>query len=285
MSNTYTTERRRLRREKFKELLGGRCVVCGRKYDLEFDHKDPSKKEFRISLMIDSPEQKLLNELKKCQLLCAKCHRQKTLDKHEFGIESSHGTIWRYKKYKCRCDKCRRAMSDYNHNLRRRQLKSMAGVEFDPESGHLEYVNPTELEYYHPHRAEIDPKLLSEIKVEFLGTLGEMKVWAVNGDKAREVDPDFVAGGNPFRYTYVPSGELWVEMTGSPNETIINAAHERIESKFMKEEELDYSDAHDATLVYDITIRRAIDDGYLKAKGQKDAIKIAERLLEKWNIV
>jgi len=169
MGNNYTTERRRLRREKFKELLGGRCVVCHSKTDLQFDHKNPAKKEFRISLMIDSPEQKLLDELKKCQLLCSTCHKKKTLEKQEFGIESSHGTIWRYKKYKCRCDKCREAMSQYNRNLRRRQLKSMggvayAGVKFDEETGHLEYDNTAEEEYAKPHPAEIDPELLKKLK-------------------------------------------------------------------------------------------------------------------------
>jgi hypothetical protein len=235
--------------------------------------------------MIDSPEQRLLDELKKCQLLCATCHKKKTLEKQEFGIESSHGTIWRYKKYKCRCDKCREAMSQYNRNLRKRQLKSMggdvfAGVKFDEETGHLEYDNTAEEEYYHPRRMNIDPGLLKEIKIECIGKLGKFKIWAVNGDKVREIDPDFTTGANPFRDRYPSNNELWIEMTSSDNETIINSAHEFIESKFMEEEGLDYGHAHDATLVYDITIRRAIDDGYLKAKSQKDAINIVGTLLE-----
>jgi hypothetical protein len=285
MDKDYLKRRRQQRREQFKQLLGGRCINCGRTSNLQFDHKDPSKKEFRISIMIDSPEQRLLDELKKCQLLCADCHKKKTLEKQEFGIESSHGTIWRYKKYKCRCDKCRQAMSEYNRNLRKRQLKSMSGVEFDPNSGHFEYHNPTELDYYHPHPAEINPELLKKIKVKLLGKLGGMEIWAVNGDLVREVDPDFTTGGNPFRYTYVPEGELWIEMTSSPNETIITSAHERIESKFMEEEKLDYENAHDATVVYDITIRRAIDDGYLKAKTQEEAIKLADGILQNLNLI
>ena len=89
MDKEYFRQRRENRRKKFKDLLGGKCIICGSKKNLQFDHKDPKKKEFRISLMIDSPEQRLLNELKKCQLLCAKCHHKKTLDKQEFGIESS----------------------------------------------------------------------------------------------------------------------------------------------------------------------------------------------------
>jgi hypothetical protein len=49
--------------------------------------------------------------------LCDECHRDKTREKAEHGQpKARHGTIWYYKKYKCRCDKCREAMSEYNKN-------------------------------------------------------------------------------------------------------------------------------------------------------------------------
>jgi hypothetical protein len=286
MDKEYFRARREQRRQKFKDLLGGRCIICGSKKNLQFDHKDPKKKEFRISLMIDSPEQKLLNELKKCQLLCARCHHKKTLEKQEFGIESSHGSIWRYKKYKCRCAKCRKAMSEYNKNLRKRQLQAAAGIVFDPEIGHLKFDNPEELDRFQPHDSDLDKELLDKIKTENIGTVSGMDAWLVDGELIRnEVDVDWTTGGNPFRYSYVEPGELWIEKTSSPNDTIAIAVHERIESHLMDAEGLEYGDAHDATNVYEISVRKAIDDGHLSAKTHKEAVKLADEFINSLKII
>lgn len=60
------------------EYKGGRCETCG--YDkcmaaLEFHHKNPLKKDFRISSTTRGWS-KLKIELDKCSLLCANCHRE-----------------------------------------------------------------------------------------------------------------------------------------------------------------------------------------------------------------
>ena len=59
-------------------LLGGKCIICG--YDkcigaLEFHHVDPKAKELTIS---GSTKNKkfLFNEIKKCILVCCRCHRE-----------------------------------------------------------------------------------------------------------------------------------------------------------------------------------------------------------------
>lgn len=72
------------RTDKFKQdcvnYLGGKCKSCG--YDkciaaLEFHHLDPSKKEFNISYTKwHKFDERILNELNKCILLCANCHRE-----------------------------------------------------------------------------------------------------------------------------------------------------------------------------------------------------------------
>ena len=65
-------------REILLEKLGGKCVECGSTEALEFDHIDPSTKSFNISAGYHKPKQVLEEELSKCQLLCNKCHIQKS---------------------------------------------------------------------------------------------------------------------------------------------------------------------------------------------------------------
>lgn len=72
------------RRRKVKELLvnykGGKCEICG--YDkclgaLDFHHLDPNEKEFSISSSnIYKNIDKLKEEIDKCILVCANCHRE-----------------------------------------------------------------------------------------------------------------------------------------------------------------------------------------------------------------
>jgi hypothetical protein len=62
------------------DYLGGKCEMCG--YNkclkaLEFHHKDPTQKDFQISARrLAVFGDKLKNELDKCMLLCANCHRE-----------------------------------------------------------------------------------------------------------------------------------------------------------------------------------------------------------------
>lgn len=122
----YFNNRRRNRRQKFIDLLGGKCERCGSEENLHFDHKNPKEKEFRIADRLDAPENVLHKEVKKCRLLCSKCHRIKTRENNEHGQPTArHGTIWYYKRYKCRCNECRDAMSTYNRNKRATMLATL----------------------------------------------------------------------------------------------------------------------------------------------------------------
>jgi hypothetical protein len=51
-------------------------VECGSKRDLQADHKDPRTKGGKSFWLFK--EERHLAELKKCQVLCKKCHRSKT---------------------------------------------------------------------------------------------------------------------------------------------------------------------------------------------------------------
>lgn len=71
-----------LQKEVYEILLAAPCVQCGeaRPECLEFDHIDPTSKVAAVSTMVYRREsrEKVLEEIAKCQVLCANCHRIKT---------------------------------------------------------------------------------------------------------------------------------------------------------------------------------------------------------------
>ena len=72
--------RRKKVRQMSVEYKGGKCQRCG--YDrcieaLEFHHTDPTKKDFSISQKgYTRSWERVRNELDKCIMLCANCHRE-----------------------------------------------------------------------------------------------------------------------------------------------------------------------------------------------------------------
>lgn len=65
--------------ERLNQLVTWRCIVCG--YDrcisaLELHHKESSEKEFTISSRWSISMEKLEKEVKKCVVLCCRCHRE-----------------------------------------------------------------------------------------------------------------------------------------------------------------------------------------------------------------
>jgi len=72
------SRRRRELRERAVAYLGGKCAICG--YDksiaaFDFHHIEMWLKDFTISAHMTSWE-KIEPELKKCVLLCCRCHRE-----------------------------------------------------------------------------------------------------------------------------------------------------------------------------------------------------------------
>lgn len=70
---------RRKMKRKLIEDNGGCCCLCGYdKYDgaLEFHHIDSKEKEFTIGSSSMRNYEKMLEESRKCILLCSNCHKE-----------------------------------------------------------------------------------------------------------------------------------------------------------------------------------------------------------------
>jgi hypothetical protein len=71
-------ERRKELLTEAKEKLGGKCVWCGTKENLEFDHIDDSKKDYNVANAVRNTREIFWKEVGKCQLLCENCHNKKS---------------------------------------------------------------------------------------------------------------------------------------------------------------------------------------------------------------
>jgi hypothetical protein len=72
---------KRRTKDFINSLKNAPCIDCGilhPPYVMDFDHRDGSKKEFNISNPQTTNRDKILEEVKKCDLVCANCHRIRT---------------------------------------------------------------------------------------------------------------------------------------------------------------------------------------------------------------
>lgn len=104
---------------EWKQLLGGICTKCQTEDDLEFDHINPEEKSFSISDGWSRASEEVLKELKKCQLLCERCHKIKS-DEYQ-RRNRKHGTWGSYRNGKCRCEICKEFVRSYQREHRKRQ--------------------------------------------------------------------------------------------------------------------------------------------------------------------
>jgi hypothetical protein len=66
------------------------CMDCGLRPEyaqvLEFDHRPDEVKLFHVSdRMVTGPVEDLIAEIAKCDVVCANCHRIRTVTKNQFG--------------------------------------------------------------------------------------------------------------------------------------------------------------------------------------------------------
>lgn len=82
----WQRQRKRARKLWAIERLGGACKRCRAKVHpaaFEFHHRNPKLKDRDPSKMLQLSLKRLTNELKKCDLLCANCHRVVHFDLRE----------------------------------------------------------------------------------------------------------------------------------------------------------------------------------------------------------
>lgn len=104
--------------------FGGKCKNCESTYRLEFDHIDRSKK---VSHRIWSwSEERISEELSKCQLICKKCHQEKTATEMGYKLGPTHGTTSGYDHHKCRCRPCTSAKTE---RMRRYRMSKIYGTQ------------------------------------------------------------------------------------------------------------------------------------------------------------
>ena len=75
--NAYAMELGKAKRLRAITYLGAKCIECG--YDkytpsIDFHHRDPSTKDKDFQAMRGWKWERILNEIKKCILLCKNCH-------------------------------------------------------------------------------------------------------------------------------------------------------------------------------------------------------------------
>ena len=80
MSSQATSDFRRRRKLNLIKVAGNECCICGYKRNinaLEFHHLIPENKSYGISAKGNCHNlEQDLEEVKKCILLCANCHRE-----------------------------------------------------------------------------------------------------------------------------------------------------------------------------------------------------------------
>ena len=105
----YHLKRYHRMRNQAIEELGGKCVQCGSVKDLELDHIDLNSKKFEVSQFLSVSLKDFKEELQKCQVLCKKCHQEKSiLESGRKIAKGSHGTVSTYRY--CKCNLCKEAV-------------------------------------------------------------------------------------------------------------------------------------------------------------------------------
>lgn len=81
MRNKQNEQRDKIKKWLREDILGDKsCIKCGENHIgcLDFHHRDPSQKELEVTKMAHKKygKDRILQEISKCDILCANCHRK-----------------------------------------------------------------------------------------------------------------------------------------------------------------------------------------------------------------
>jgi hypothetical protein len=126
-------------------------------------------------------------------------------------------------------------------------------------------------DHYRPERTRV--RTAGIRKKKLLNWRGRT-VWLVDGQAVRDrVHIDFVAGGNPGRYGYVPKNEIWVEEHTTPKDILATTVHEIVETRAMEKLGYSYAQAHEKALKIEQRVRNKN-----RTMSDKDVV----RLIKEW---
>jgi hypothetical protein len=98
-----------------------------------------------------------------------------------------------------------------------------------------------------------------------VGGNGKTKIWIVDGlIIRRDLFDEFLYGGNPERYPFVPKHEIWIDNAISAEEYEYTLAHELNEFNLMATKGMSYAQAHDSSLMIELKMRNK-DNGESRA--------------------
>ena len=127
-----------------------------------------------------------------------------------------------------------------------------------------------DMDHYHKHDKDaVSDKELEKICDEDMGEVGDWCVYKVDGEYIRNnVNIDFVQGGNPGRYTFIPEEQVWVENNLKPNDFTATAIHEIVECALMEDKGWSYDKAHDMANQWEDSFR----SGNKKIKSYSEVV-------------
>lgn len=76
----------RVKRDFIQSFKRCPCADCGVQYPpfvMDFDHRNPAEKSFTISVGLTHTLDRLAEEIAKCDVVCANCHRVRTFTRGE----------------------------------------------------------------------------------------------------------------------------------------------------------------------------------------------------------
>lgn len=124
---------------------------------------------------------------------------------------------------------------------------------------------------YQPELNPVSSLNVKELYRFYCGEREGFQIWIVDGEFVRRnYFDEFVYGGNPERYTFIPQNEIWIDNSISAAEFEYTLRHEINEFLLMKNFQMTYYDAHDSSLMLEHKLR---DDDFLRCRKKEETLK------------